>query len=168
MAVRIGVEFRPPDAHIAVEHNEQISAAKDDKSKQTEGSRGENPTRNLSSYSPLAPPHPISINFFYSEFGAKLVMPLVAAKNENSSVIDKRTDRQYLKLDVKSSVYKKCSDPTCFNSKMQGNEPRVYCFDDSELRMKQSDQNYEFTPRIKQCRSYWRTVWQGAKVTIRI
>lgn len=91
------------------------------------------------------------------------MMPLVrTVENEHNSIAD-GTSVTSLHPPVSYKRRSGTSSINRTNEAVFGDEHNYYCYEDKDLRMR-GVQNDEFTPRIRWCRSYWRTVWHGAKV----
>ena len=165
--VRIGIEFRPeiltkPEA--IRNHGRVHGASSSSWAESTIDSRPAVTT----SPSPR-PPNPLSINFSYSRFGAKLVVPLVKTPQvEYDTTVEGKVvgDGIAAAAAIHSEHHRGAlSNHSALREALGGEYNYFHCFDDKELR-KKGAQNAEFTPRIRWSQSYWSTVWQGAMVRL--
>ena len=163
--IRIGVEFQPETLTKpeVIRNYGRVHGA-------TTWAESTTDSHPAATTSPLAPiPNPISINFFYSRFGAKLVVPLVQTQQVECDPTVEGTgvgDGIAAAAAFHNEPHRGALSNDSTIRQALGDEYNYYdCFDDKELR-KKGAQNDEFTPRIRWSQSYWRTVWQGAMVRL--
>ena len=176
----MGVEFAPEDKQEeskdglgATEqrsrpssHNLDAIMQPDRDQKQKCSKLPQQPNHNTS----VRTPHtPMTIQFSYSGFGSKLILPYINATAElgKGKIMTGRSDDDDNVTFIVESYIGSTTDrngPRCDlnNSKLFAG---WHYYDAPELRIEAEMSNDRFTPRIRWSKAFLRTLWQGARVS---